>query len=732
MELLEGLNEAQIKAVTAPDGPVLVLAGPGSGKTRVLTRRVAYLIQDHGVPPWRIIAVTFTNKAAREMRSRIENMMEKEPGANGTKGLMMGTFHATCATIMRREAAHLPVSREFVIYDTSDQLALMKEIITTELGLDEKRYSADKLLNRISTLKNDLITPETFRPNSYFDEIIHRAYEAYRIRLLTADAVDFDDLLLHTALMFRTNCEVLLRYQNTVDHVLVDEFQDTNAAQYEIVRHLSGLRKNLFCVGDEDQSIYRWRGADYKNVLRLKSDYPELTTILLEQNYRSSQTILEASRAVIDVNQQRTPKKLFTEKEAGPTIILYEAYDERDEAQFVVDTIATLVATHEVEPGGCAVMYRTNAQSRTLEETFIRSGLPYKLVGATRFYARREIKDTIAYLRLVHNIDDRVSLRRVINTPPRGIGDKTVATLDVYADSQGVSAGAALLHLADSPDANLIGGRAGSALTGFAHLLAGWRSVAESTPLGRLLQLILDETGFLESLDDGTDQGQDRIDNVLEMLKLTNEVEDIPLVEFLEEIALVSEVDDLTEATNAPTLLTLHSAKGLEFDVVLLVGLEEGVLPHSRSLDDLEQMEEERRLMYVGMTRARQRLYLLHTFQRTVWGKSDLSLPSRFIDDIPAHLLSTTRGAGMSQSYRHQTTWGKSSRPPRISEDDSTASPAGQQFKSGQRVFHARFGEGIVIESRRSGNDEEVSVVFEEAGLKRLMASFANMELLEG
>ena len=722
--LLEGLNDAQRKAVEAPDGPVLVLAGPGSGKTRVLTRRIAWLIQERGVAPWRIMAVTFTNKAAKEMKHRIEQMLGQD-----LRGLSMGTFHATCARILRKEAVHLPFNRDYVIYDTADQRAVMKEVISGDLALDEKRYSPEKVLHRVSSMKNDLITSQDFRPDSYFDEIVQRAYEAYNRRLIANNAVDFDDILLYTALLLRGSREVCLKYQNAYDHILVDEFQDTNAAQYEIVNTLAGLRNNLFCVGDEDQSIYRWRGADYKNVLRLRTDFPDLTTILLEQNYRSTQIILDASRAVIDKNTFRTPKKLFTEHTGGPEIIVYEAYDERDEAQFVVDTIATMVARREVEPGECAVMYRTNAQSRALEETFVREGLPYRLVGATRFYTRKEIKDVLAYLRLVHNPDDTISFARIVNTPPRGIGDKTLATLEMWAGSGSITPCEATFRLAEFPDISTpITGKARSALAGFGNMLAGWRSAQETLPLGRLLQLILDETGYIQYLDDGTDQGEERVQNVTELLNLTQQYEEIRLAEFLEEVALISEVDNLTEDANAPTLLTLHAAKGLEFDVVFLVGLEEGVLPHSRSLDDAEEMAEERRLMYVGMTRARKNLFMIYTFQRTVWGESSLNVRSRFIEDIPANLISTTRASHMGgiAPKQQQFIWG--SKPARITEP---ARPQEQQFRAGQRVSHPRFGEGIVIESRAINNDEEVSVVFEEAGLKRLMASFANMQVIK-
>jgi len=724
VDILSDLNAAQRQAVTAPDGPVLVLAGPGSGKTRVLTRRAAWLIQERGLPPRRIVAVTFTNKAAREMRSRIESLLGEVLG-EGLRGFTLGTFHAICARILRREHTHLPVSANYAIYDSADQRAVMKEVVAVDLNLDEKRYSPDKILARVSSLKNELIVPDDFRPGAYYDEIVSRAYRRYQERLVANDALDFDDLLMQTVLLFRDHPDVLARYQHATDYVLVDEFQDTNSAQYALVRMLSSPRNNLFCVGDEDQSIYRWRGADYRNILRLRNDYPDLTIILLEQNYRSTQTILDASRAVIDKNPQRTPKRLFTETPGtSADITIYEAFDEHDEAQFVVDQLAGMVAQQEVEPGQCAIMYRTNAQSRALEDAFIRAGLPYKLVGATRFYGRREIKDVLAYLRTIHNPDDTVSLLRIINTPPRAIGEKTIQALESWASSEGITPGAALLRLAADPGAGPFSGKARSALAGLGALLDAWRQMREVIPLGDLLKLILDETGYLNYHNDGTEAGQERIDNVLELLNVAREYEDVPLPEFLAEVALVSDVDNLSEEANAATLLTLHAAKGLEFDVVFMVGLEEGILPHSRSQDDPEQMAEERRLMYVGMTRARRKLYLIYTFQRSQWGESVLNIRSRFLDDIPDSLLTMARGATTGVGYRQMTTWGLKAEEPR---------PVGKQiqFRSGQRVVHPRFGEGIVVESRVSGDDEEVTVVFEASGLKRLMASFANMQALD-
>jgi DNA helicase-2/ATP-dependent DNA helicase PcrA len=719
--ILGGLNEQQLAAVTAPDGPVLVLAGPGSGKTRVLTHRIAWLVQERGVPPWRILAMTFTNKAAREMRQRVEALL----GMN-LKGARLGTFHAVCARILREQAEHLPFTRDYVIFDTSDQRALIKSVVVDDLRLDEKHYNPERILGAISQAKNDLIKPDGMRSSTYFEEIVIRAYRVYQERLLANNAVDFDDLLMHTALLFAERPEVLASYHRSIDYILVDEFQDTNSAQYALLKQLAGDRRNLFCVGDEDQSIYRWRGADYRNLARLRSDYPDLVTVLLEQNYRSTQVILDGAQAVIDRNPHRTPKHLFTSKESGPAIILYEAHDEQYEAQFVVDTIASLTALGEAEPGQCAVMYRTNAQSRVIEDAFVRANLPYRLVGATRFYARREIKDVIAYLRLIHNPEDTVSLMRAINTPPRGIGDKTLETLGVWARQSGLSLYGALMQLLADPESGPFQGRARSALTSFAQLLDGWRQVHEDLSIGDLLKLVLDETGYLEHANDGTPQGEDREDNIRELVNLTAEYEELPLSTFLEEVALVSDVDGLDESVNAPSLMTLHSAKGLEFDVVFLVGLEEGILPHQRSFDDPEEMAEERRLMYVGMTRARKQLYLVYTFRRTVWGQSELNIRSRFIDDIPAELQAT--GVGIGGSGFAKPPSGRAARPPRLADRVTAPIP---QFRAGQHVLHPRFGEGIVIESRPSGADEEVSIAFDTAGLKRLLASYANLTVLD-
>ncbi len=742
--ILDGLNPAQRRAVTAPDGPILVLAGPGSGKTRVLTHRLAWLITERAVPAWKLMAVTFTNKAAREMRSRVERLFSDDrpsskgrvtsppaplpQGEGSLKGMRLGTFHAICAGILRREAAaHLPITPDYVIYDADDQRALMKEVIVGDLQLDEKLYRPDAILNRVSQAKNELIAPDAFRPTTYREEIVKRAYTLYQQRLATSNAVDFDDLLLLAVSLFDAHPDVLARYQNGLDHVLVDEFQDTNTAQYRLVQLLAAPRNNLFCVGDEDQSIYRWRGADFRNMLRLQEDYPTLTTILLEQNYRSTQTILDAAMAVIDKNAQRTPKKLFTEQEGGPEIVVTETHNETYEAQFIVDTIAGLVATKEVEPGECAVMYRTNAQSRAIEDAFIRANLPYRLVGATRFYGRKEIKDVLAYLRIIHNPDDSVSLGRVINVPPRGIGDKTLDTLAAWAGELQLSPHGALNALLEGQVASPFAGRARTALLDFTLKLNQWRKEREALPLGELIQHVLDDTGYLQYIDDGTEEGQDRRGNVLELLNVAAEFEELPLSTFLEEVSLVSEVDNLEENPNAPTLLTLHAAKGLEFDVVFIVGLEESILPHSRSWDDPEEMAEERRLMYVGMTRARRRLYLLHAFQRTQWGRGELNPPSRFLDDIPSHLTLAHGRTGTRTGYQQATTWGG---PPKIGAQNTTVRPAGQ-FKPGQRVMHPKFGTGLVVESRAMDGDEEVSVVFDQGGVKRLMASFAKLEVIE-
>lgn len=722
--LLDGLNEQQRIAVTAPDGPVLVLAGPGSGKTRVLAHRIAWLVRERGVPPWHIVAMTFTNKAAREMRQRVERLLEDK-----VQGIRLGTFHAVCARILRDQADHLPITRDYVIFDAPDQRALIRSVIADDLGLDEKRYPPERILAAISQAKNDLITPQDYQPTTYFEEITKRAYQRYQERLLANNAVDFDDLLMYTALLFAQQPRVLKAYHRLIDHILVDEFQDTNGAQYALLKQLAEARRNLFCVGDEDQSIYRWRGADYRNLARLRADFPDLFTVLLEQNYRSTQVILDAAQAVIDKNPYRTPKRLFTQRQGGPAIVVYEAYDEEREAQFVVDTIAALVAQGEVEPRECAVMYRTNAQSRTLEDAFVRANLPYRLVGATRFYARREIKDIIAYLRLIHNPEDAVSLRRVINTPPRGIGEKTLEELEKWAQGQGLSLGAALLRLSEEEGKGVLEARAHRALAAFARRLEGWRKVSAHLSVGTLLKMVLDETGYLDYLNDGTEQGEERIANVRELVNVTAEYEDVPLSAFLEEVALVSDVDGMDETVNAPSLMTLHTAKGLEFDVVFLVGLEEGLLPHQRSFDDPEEMAEERRLMYVGMTRARRRLYLVYAFRRRAWGESAITQRSRFIDDIPPSLL--VSGAGLTERGYATPPRTRVAQPPRWTERSDPAPAPRRSFKTGQRVVHPQFGSGLVIEVRPSGNDEEIRVAFDHAGVKRLLGSYADLKSLE-
>jgi DNA helicase II / ATP-dependent DNA helicase PcrA len=751
MDYLNSLNPQQHEAVTAPDGPVLVLAGPGSGKTRVLTHRIIYLIRERRVAPWHIMALTFTNKAAREMRERVEKMVEGH-----LRGLTMGTFHSICARILRREVDFLPYyERNFVIFDTSDQQQLIKQVLH-DLNLDDKRYPPRKILGQISNAKNELITPEHFQGNNYISEITKRVYARYQLALQNNQAMDFDDLLMNVVLLFDEAPDVLQRYQEQYRHILVDEFQDTNTAQYALLRRLAKAHGNIFAVGDSDQSIYKWRGADFRNLNRFRETYPESRQILLEQNYRSTQLILDAAKAVIKHNRNRVHKELFTEREGGSPIVLREAYNEDEEADLVIDTIQGLLV-QGYGLGDCAVMYRTNAQSRALEEAFVGAGIPYRLVGATRFYQRREVKDVIAYLRLVDNTADSISFERIINTPPRGVGKKTLQSLYQWANDQGWQPGEALLQLA--ANANIdhnFSGRAYNALHEFGQMLEAWVTVRERTAVSHLLDLILDQTNYRDYLENGTrddEEFNERWANVQEFRNVAVEAREISLRDFLEEVALVAETDNLEEGASAATLLTLHAAKGLEFPIVFITGVEENILPHSRSLTDAEDLAEERRLFYVGITRAMDRLYLSYAFRRTFFGNSEACTPSRFLSHIPGDLL---QGAGSAKKRREQTvqrvtSWHWTSQPtpqtpaassqpdnhlprPRHLQEDTAESittRSGQpKYKSGQKVRHPRFGEGMVIDSKVVGNDEEVHVTFPDLGVKKLAASFANLEIV--
>jgi len=730
MEFLSDLNPQQRQAVTAGAGPILVLAGPGSGKTRVLTHRIAYLIAYEGVRPYNILAVTFTNKAANEMKARIERLLGKP-----AQSVNMGTFHALCARWLRREAELLPVNSNYVIFDEDDQLAVVKHAMR-DLNLDEKQYRPAAVLNAISRAKNDLLGPDEFPIQSYRDEVVARVYRRYQELLVASNAVDFDDLLLYAARLLQDQPSVRERYARRYEHILVDEFQDTNYAQYQLLKLLGSVHRNIFAVGDEDQSIYRWRGADYRNIQRFEQDYPDAKKILLEHNYRSTQTVLDLARAVIDPNPYRTPKRLFSDRGQGEKVSLYEAVDDYGEAEYVVDTIVNLIGRHKASPGDIAVMYRTNAQSRLLEEAFLRAGLPYRLVGAQRFYGRREVKDVIAYLRLAHNPDDMVSLERVINVPPRGIGDKTLTALRVEAQRTGISAGRLLMELGTSeksPYREAFSLRGGAVLADFGGKLAGWLAARDELPLPALFDRILADVGYREYIDDGSEEGADRWANVEQLRALAYDYRDRGLADFLETVALVSDQDTLPENGGAPTLMTLHAAKGLEFPVVFITGLDEGLLPHSRARDDPEEMAEERRLLYVGVTRAKDRLYLVRADRRATYGPPEETIASRFLDDIPEELLAGrhTRvrsfSSGRSARRSHSLTWEQAATP---SARRGSAPILQPRYRPSMRVRHPVWGDGMVVESRIEDGDETVDVIFESAGFKRVAASIANLEIL--
>jgi DNA helicase-2/ATP-dependent DNA helicase PcrA len=732
-DLLEHLNPQQKDAVTCGDGPVLVVAGPGSGKTRVLSQRFAWLVLQAGIRPWQILAVTFTNKAAREMRTRVERLLAGkdagQAGGSGLRNLSLGTFHSLCARWLRRDGETVGLPRDYAIFDADDSERAVKQAIA-DLDIDPKQYPPPAVGAAISRAKNEMSAPGDSTPLTPFEKNVQRVYAEYQKLLAASHAADFDDLLLLAVRLFRENPGILARYQDQYRHILVDEFQDTNEVQYTLVHLLAGKRRNLFAVGDADQSIYRWRGADYRNVRRFQKDYPDARTFLLEENYRSTQNILDAAMGVIRRNPGRVDKNLFTRRGAGPVVTLHEAYDENDEARFVVETIAELTARQAeegrppVRPGDCAIMYRTNAQSRALEEEFLRANLPYKLVGAQRFYGRREVKDALAYLRLVYNPADAISLARVINTPTRGIGERAYAALLEAAARENTQPGSFLLALSEPATAarraSLLPARAAPAFLAFGRLLAAWRGEAGSLNVAKLLQRILKDVKYREFLDNGSEEGAERWENVRELIAVANEFEEIPLERFLEEIALVSDQDTIPETQDATTLLTLHAAKGLEFPVVFLVGLDDGLLPHNRSVEDPEAMAEERRLFYVGITRAMDRLYLVRAFRRSAAAGGGLMYESRFLRDIPRRVLGEVTAETLDH-YRR----GELESPP-----VGAALPREARYRAGQRIRHERFGEGLIIDCRVHGQDEVLTVQFDDVGLKRLDADAAPIEVL--
>lgn len=714
-DILAGLNDAQRAAVTHGDGALLILAGPGSGKTRVITHRIAWLIRERRIAPWQILAVTFTNKAAREMRDRAARLIGEDAAA-----LHMGTFHAMCARWLRIDGEAIGVPREFAIYDDADQLGVMKRVLE-ELRIDPRQFPPRSVLTRISAAKSDMLGPAELlaRARTYPEEVAARAYERYEAALRRAGGLDFDDLLLRAIDLFRVP-ELREKWAGRYRHVLVDEFQDTNPAQYVLARELASVHGNITVVGDPDQGIYSWRSADIRNVEHFRRDFPGAAVALLEQNYRSTAPILAAAEAVIARNPGRHPRRLWTERTGGEQLLTYEAYNDEEEGEFVAREVSRLLAAGR-SPADIAVMYRTNAQSRPFEEALVRYRIPYRLVGGVRFYERREVRDLLAYLRVIHNPADEASLLRIINVPGRGIGDRTIDRLRELAAAHGVSTWEAC-RIAAEGRAEGIAGRAAAALRGFVSTVDELRTHRQA-PLGSLFERLLDAVGYVRYLRDG-DDADERLENVLELQSLLAEYEEAAgegndLATFLQDVALVTDQDTLDGRAAGVTLITLHAAKGLEFPVVFLVGMEEGLLPHIRSFDDPAQMAEERRLCYVGITRAMDLLYLTRAYRRMTFGMSSANPPSRFLADIPADLR---RPAGSAP--RSYTEAAAASQPPELE-------PApGAAFAPGTRVIHAKFGKGTVTDARTNGGDVEYVVEFDTAGTRRLLQSYAKLEAL--
>lgn len=756
--LLNGMNDRQAEAVQTTEGPLLIMAGAGSGKTRVLTHRIAYLIDEKMVNPWNILAITFTNKAAREMKERAYQLNP------ATQDCLIATFHSMCVRILRRDADHIGYNRNFTIVDPGEQRTLMKRILKS-LNLDPKKWNERTILGTISNAKNDLIDEVAYaaQAGDMYTQIVAKCYEAYQKELRQSEAVDFDDLIMLTLRLFDQHPDVLTYYQQKFQYIHVDEYQDTNHAQYQLVKLLASRFKNICVVGDADQSIYGWRGADMQNILDFEKDYPDAKVVLLEENYRSTKTILQAANDVIKNNRNRRPKNLWTQNEDGEEIVYYRANDEQDEAVFVAKTIEELSREAGYKHRDFAVLYRTNAQSRTIEEALLKSNIPYTMVGGTKFYSRKEIRDVIAYLNLIANLSDNISFERIINEPKRGIGPGTVDKIRDFAQLQESS----LLDASANIMLSGIKGKAAQAIWDFANLILDLRERLDQLTITELVEEVLDKTGYMTALtNQGNLESQARIENIQEFLSVTKNfdengetVEDESGVEtlsrFLNDLALIADTDDGAQETSEVTLMTLHAAKGLEFPVVFLIGMEENVFPLSRAAEDPDELEEERRLAYVGITRAEKVLFLTNANSRLLFGRTSYNRPTRFINEISSDLLTyqglarpvntsfkasysngggTTFGKGMSLSQalqerkRQATPSALTSSSLPFGNSNHSSAKESVAWAIGDIAVHKKWGEGTVLEVSGSGSTQELKINFPEVGLKKLLASVAPIE----
>ncbi|HFH8735455.1 TPA: DNA helicase PcrA [Streptococcus agalactiae] len=749
--LIIGMNDKQAEAVQTTDGPLLIMAGAGSGKTRVLTHRIAYLIDEKYVNPWNILAITFTNKAAREMRERA---IALNPATQDT---LIATFHSMCVRILRREADYIGYNRNFTIVDPGEQRTLMKRIIK-QLNLDTKKWNERSILGTISNAKNDLLDEIAYEKQAgdMYTQVIAKCYKAYQEELRRSETMDFDDLIMMTLRLFDQNKDVLAYYQQRYQYIHVDEYQDTNHAQYQLVKLLASRFKNICVVGDADQSIYGWRGADMQNILDFEKDYPQAKVVLLEENYRSTKKILQAANNVINHNKNRRPKKLWTQNDEGEQIVYHRANNEQEEAVFVASTIDNIVREQGKNFKDFAVLYRTNAQSRTIEEALLKSNIPYTMVGGTKFYSRKEIRDVIAYLNILANTSDNISFERIVNEPKRGVGPGTLEKIRSFAYEQNMS----LLDASSNVMMSPLKGKAAQAVWDLANLILTLRSKLDSLTVTEITENLLDKTGYLEALQvQNTLESQARIENIEEFLSVTKNFDDNPeitvegetgldrLSRFLNDLALIADTDDSATETAEVTLMTLHAAKGLEFPVVFLIGMEEGVFPLSRAIEDADELEEERRLAYVGITRAEQILFLTNANTRTLFGKTSYNRPTRFIREIDDELIQyqglarpvnssfgvkyskeqpTQFGQGMSLQQALQAR--KSNSQPQVTaqlQALNTNNSHETSWEIGDVATHKKWGDGTVLEVSGSGKTQELKINFPGIGLKKLLASVA-------